>query len=296
MKRRDFIKTTAAVSATIAGSTLFAQPNSPAGVPVFKITGESPGAMAKRAVAELGGMKKFVSRGNIVMIKPNIGWNRTVEQAANTNPDVVGALIEMAFDAGAKKVIVMDNPCHKAEDTYQRSGIEAMTKKMGAEIRFPDENRLVAYDFKGENIQKWPVFKDFIEVDTFINAPILKHHGSAGLTIGMKNLFGIVGGRRGKLHRDMGMSIADLANGFKVDLTVVDAYRILKRNGPVGGRVSDVEMKKTLIASTNIMENDVVATDVFGEVPEKYDFLQSAFEKKMGNIELSKINLKTITI
>ena len=169
-------------------------------------------------------------------------------------------------------------------------------KKAGAEVRFADENRLVVHDFKGQRVQKWLTFKDFLEVDKFINVPILKHHGSSGLTIGMKNLFGILGGRRGKLHRNMGASIADLANGFKIHLTVVDAFRVMKRNGPVGGRLSDVELKKTVIASSNIMEADVVATTVFGTDPAQYPFIQEAATRKMGKDKLNLINLKSITI
>lgn len=296
MERRDFIKTAAAVTAVLSVPGAIATAQSPLGNQVIKVTGESPYEMAKRAVAELGGMKKFISRQDIVMVKPNIGWNSTIEQAANTNPDVVRAVVEMAFDAGAKKVIVMDNTCNSATETYQRSGIQDAAKKAGAEVRFTDENRIVIHDFKGKRVEKWPVFKDFLEVDKFINVPILKHHGSAGITIGMKNLYGILGGRRGKLHQGMGAGIADLAKGFKTHLTIVDAYRVLMRNGPTGGRISDVELKKSLIASANIMEADVVAVDVFGGQPGQFDFIRSAFELGIGQMELAKINLKTIKI
>jgi uncharacterized protein (DUF362 family) len=296
MKRRDFMKKTMVVSSSLYLPSIFSMAQSGDGTPVIKVEGESPYENTKRAVQELGGMGKFVSKQDIVMVKPNIGWNRTIEQAANTNPEVIRAVVEMALNAGAKKVIVMDNSCHKAEDTYKRSGIQEMAKKTGADVRFADENKLVVHDFKGERVKKWPVFRDFLEVDKFINVPILKHHGSAGLTIGMKNLYGILGGRRGKLHRSMGMSIADLASGFKTDLTIIDAYRVLKRNGPIGGRLSDVELKKTVIASKNIMEADVVAVNLFGTTPEQYDFIQAAFGKKMGNIDMTKIKLKTVKV
>jgi uncharacterized protein (DUF362 family) len=293
MKRRDFImQSTVATSAILLpGFMNFA---GDAGSLVVKVEGESPYTIAKKAVEALGGMGKFVSKQDVVMIKPNIGWNRTVEQAANTNPDVIKAVIEMVLNAGAKKVIVMDNSCHKPADTYKRSGIEAAAKAAGAEVRYADENRLIVHDFKGKSLKRWPVFKDFLEVDRFINVPILKHHGSSGLTIGMKNLYGILGGRRGKLHRNMGQGIADLGYGFKTDLTIVDAYRILRRNGPIGGRVSDVELKKTVIASPNILEADVVAINLFGDEPMKYDFIRAAEEKKMGNTDITKINLKTL--
>ena len=295
MKRREFIKTSTIAAATtcISGIPAF----STGGVdPVSKVTGESPYEIAKKGVELIGGMKKFISKQDIVMIKPNIGWNRKVEHAANTNPEVLRAIIEMVFDAGAKKVIVMDNSCHKSEDTYRRSGIKEAVKKSGAEIRFSDENKLVVHNFNGEKLKKWPVFKDHLEVDKFINVPILKHHSSAGLTIGMKNLYGIIGGRRGKLHRNMGENIADLAYGFKTDLTIVDAYRILKKNGPVGGRLSDVELKKTIICSKNIFEADVVAVDLFGKSVDEIDFIGAGFRRGMGQKEISKINLKTMKI
>ena len=295
MKRREFIKNTAVMSSSIYFTGLLAAQEA-GGQPVIKVQGESPYELAKRAVRELGGMEKFISKQDIVMVKPNIGWNRTVEQAACTNPEVVRAVVEMAYNAGAKNVIVMDATCHTAADTYKNSGIREAAEKAGAEVRFADENRLKVYDFKGQRLNRWPVYKDFLDVDKFINVPILKHHGSAGLTIGMKNLYGILGGNRGKLHRSMGQGIADLARGFKTDLTIIDAYRILLHNGPIGGRVSDVELKKTLIASTNVMEADVVAVDVFGKVPEQYEFIRAAFDNKLGQMDISKINLKSITI
>jgi len=296
MKRRDFIVKSSAVMASSLVSSINLKGKAIAKYPVIKVTGESPYKLAKKAIIELGGMKKFVANQDVVMVKPNIGWNRTVEQASNTNPEVIKAIIEEILNAGAKKVIIMDNTCHKAEDSYERSGIAEVAKKLGAEVKYADKNRLVAYDFKGEFIKKLPIYRDFFEVDKFINVPILKHHGSAGLTIGMKNLYGILGGRRGKLHQYMGKSIADLAKGFKVDLTIIDAYRTLIRNGPVGGRLSDVVLNKTVIASQNIFEADVVAVDVFGEIPEKYDFIKEGFKRKLGEMDLKKIDLKEFKI
>ena len=296
MKRRTFVKNGLLFSGALTLPSLLPAQVKSSGPLVAQVQGESPYEITKRAVAEIGGMGKIIARGDVVMIKPNIGWNRTVEQAACTNPEVLRALIELVFTAGAKKVMVMDNTCHKAEDCYQRSGIEAMAKKAGAEVRYCDENRLVAHDFKGEYLGKWPVFRDFLEVDKFVNVPILKHHGSAGLTIAMKNLFGILGGNRGKLHRDMGENIADLAGNFTSHLVLVDAYRVLMRNGPVGGRLSDVELRRTVIASTHIMHAEVAAVVLFGKDPRQMEFLQAAFNRKMGEIEMAKIPFKSLTI
>ncbi|MCK4766237.1 MAG: DUF362 domain-containing protein [Candidatus Aminicenantes bacterium] len=296
MKRRDFLKKTAAVSTALSFPAFFNLEGAAGDSLVVKVSGESPYEITKRAVKELGGMGKFISKQDVVMVKPNIAWNRSVEQAGNTNPEVVGAVVEMVLEAGAKKVIVMDHTTHKAPSSYKRSGIEAAAKKAGAEVRHADENRLIVHDFKGRVLKRWPVFKDHLEVDKFINLPILKHHGSSVLTIAMKNLYGIIGGNRGKLHRKMGDNIADLANGFKTHLTIVDAYRVLLRNGPTGGRLSDVELKKTVIACANIMEADVVAADLFGKSPQEVPFIQAAFERKMGNMELDKINIKSFKV
>jgi uncharacterized protein (DUF362 family) len=292
MKRRTFVRNGILVSSgLLVGPLVRAQ----APADVIQVKGASPYEITRRAVAELGGMNRFVARGDVVMVKPNIGWNRTPEQAACTNPEVLRAVIELAFAAGAKKVVVMDNTCHKAEDCYQRSGIEAMARRAGAEVRFSDENRLVAHDFKGEFLGKWPVYRDHLEVDKFINVPILKHHGSSGLTIAMKNLYGILGGNRGKLHRDMGENIADLASGFRSHLVVVDAWRVLVRNGPVGGRLSDVEERRTVIASGNILHADVAAAALFGRDARQVEFLQAAHARKMGEIDIAKIALKSLS-
>jgi len=262
---------------------------------VVQVKGNSPYEATQRAIAELGGMGKIVSRGDVVMVKPNIGWNRSVEQAACTNPEVLRAVIELAYAAGAKNVVVMDNTCHRAEDCYQRSGIAAAARKAGAELRFCDENRLALHDFRGEYLGKWPVYRDHLEVDKFINVPVLKHHGSSGLTIAMKNLYGILGGNRGKLHRDMGENIAELAAGFRSHLVVVDAWRVLMRNGPVGGRLSDVEERRTVIASTHIMHADVAAAVLFGRDARELEFLQAAHARRMGEIDIARIALKSLT-
>ena len=295
MKRRDFFKTTLAASTALSIAPML-RGNTPAPAPAAVIGGgNDPHAVTLAVIAAMGGMKKFVSKGDVVMLKPNIGWNRRVEQAACTNPEVLRALAESALNAGAKKVIVMDRPCHKPEDTYLRSGIGPMARELGLELRHTDDNRLVLHDFKGKFLEKWPVYRDFLEVDKFINVPILKHHGSAELTIAMKNLYGILGGRRGKLHRNMGGNIADLANGFTSHLVVVDAWRILLRNGPVGGRLSDVAVKKTVIASTNILEADVLAADLFGRVPAEIPFISAGGELSMGRTDPASIPVKRLT-
>ncbi|HOW44610.1 MAG TPA: DUF362 domain-containing protein [Candidatus Aminicenantes bacterium] len=295
MKRRAFIQNGSALATGLMLAPLVpAQAGAGSADAVVQVRGASPYEITRRAVTELGGMKRFVSRGDLVMVKPNIGWNRTVEQGACTHPEVVRAVVEMALAAGARKVVVMDNTCHKAEDCYQRSGIAAAARQAGAEVRFSDESRLAVHDFRGEVLGRWPVFRDHLEADKFINVPVLKHHGSSGLTMAMKNLYGILGGNRGKLHRDMGENIADLAAGFRSHLVVVDAWRVLVRNGPVGGRLSDVEERRTVIASANIMHADVAAAALFGRDARQVESLQAASARRMGEIDIAKVPLRRL--
>jgi len=295
MKRRDFIKNSLLFtsSLSIVGNKVFSSNSNSI---VYKVEGNSPYLITKGLIERMGGMKRFISKNDIVMIKPNIAWNRSVEYAANTNPEVLKAIIEEVFNAGAKKVIVMDNTCHNAELSYKKSGIQNLAKQMGAEVRFVDDKRLGLYNFKGEFVKKYPVYRDFLEVDKFINVPILKHHGLSGLTIAMKNLYGVLGGRRGKLHRKIHKSIADISYGFKNDLIIVDAFRILKNHGPVGGNLSDVEMKKTVIGATNIMEADVVAANIFGKEPKTIGFLREGYKRGIGEIDLNKIVVKEFRV
>jgi uncharacterized protein (DUF362 family) len=242
-------------------------------------------------------MKRIVSRGDVVMVKPNIGWNRSVEQAACTHPEVLRAVIELAFAAGAKKVVVMDNTCHKAEDCYARSGIEAMARQAGAELRFSDEARLVLHDFKGEVLGQWPVFRDHLEVDKFINVPVLKHHGGAKLSLTMKNLMGVVWDRRFFHDRGLDQCIADLCFAPRVpDLSVLDAYRILRRNGPQGRAEEDGEIAKYQLLGRDMVALDAAAAKLFGHQPEEIGHIRIAGEMGAGRADLGKVRIKRLTL
>jgi len=156
------------------------------------IEGNDPAQLARQAVEELGGMKRFVSRGDIVLVKPNIGWDRTPEQAANTNPDIVAEIVRQCLQSGAKRVIVTDVSCNEARRCFQRSGIAAAAQAAGAEVILPDPSRFKEVDLKGEVLTRWQVFDTFLNVDKVINAPIAKHHALTGTTLGMKNWYGIL--------------------------------------------------------------------------------------------------------
>lgn len=253
MRRREFIK------AIIAGASLpLLAGKTPVNFNAVEAYGDDPYKITRDALKAFG-LKNVASRGDVVLVKPNIGWDRRPEQAANTNPMVVKAIIDTAFEAGASKVFVFDNPCNVAKRTYYRSGIARAAKEAGARVIFLRDSHLVEERIKGEFLKEWKVYRQALEVDRIIDVPIVKHHSLARATIGMKNLMGLIGGMRGYLHRQIDTAIVDLAQFFKPSLIVVDAYRVLKAHGPQGGSLRDVVLKKKVLVT-----QDIVAADYWG--------------------------------
>lgn len=221
--------------------------------------GPSPARITRAAIDALGGISRFVPKGARVVVKPNIGWDRTPEQAANTNPEVVAEIIRMALEAGAKSVLVLDNPCNDPRRCYERSGIAAAVRGAGGTIDFFEESRCRKMKLGGDRLKEWEVHPAVIEADVRINVPVAKHHGLADLTLGMKNWMGSVGGARGRMHQDIDTCVVDLAAFFRPQLTIIDGVRILTRGGPQGGSLGDVKRLDTVIAS-----GDPVAAEARG--------------------------------
>jgi uncharacterized protein (DUF362 family) len=295
MKRRDFIRDIAAGSLALrfGPGTLAGANATPAAVPVLvAVEGESPAAITREAIAALGGMKRFVGRGEKVVIKPNIGWDRTPEMAACTNPEVVKTLVELVLDAGAKTAIVIDNTTNQAKRCYVRSGIQEAVKQAGGDMLFVDDYRVKKMALKGAWIKEWEIVLDVIEADKIINVPIAKHHSLCRLTLGMKNWLGATGGARNQFHQGLDKAVVDLAAFFKPQLTVLDAYRILVRNGPQGGRVSDTELVKTVVAGTDPVAVDAMAASFFGVAPRELPYLGFARDRGLGEFQLEKVRLE----
>ena len=295
MNRRDFIKDVTIGSLFLSlNPYLLAQDKGHPDLAV--VQGESPASITKKAISLLGGMHRFVSKGDVVVVKPNIGWDRTPEQAACTNPDVVAALVELSLESGAKEVKVMDNPCNPARRTYARSGISAAARKAGAKVLLPNKHRLKKIPLNGEWLKEWQVYTDFIEADKIINVPIAKTHSLSRLTLGMKNWLGAIGGNRSQLHQKLDQAMIDLSAFFKPCLTVLDGYRILIRNGPQGGRLSDTKLHKTVAAGVDYVAIDTLGATFFGLSPQDLRFLQLAKEKGFGETDLEQLNIEKRTV
>jgi uncharacterized protein (DUF362 family) len=295
MKRRTFIKdiTVGSMMLHLPGDLLAQGSAAPQ---LASITGEDPARITKEAVSVLGGMTKFVAKGDKVLIKPNIGWDRTPNLAACTNPDVVRAIVEMCFEAGAKEVKVLDNPCNPARRTYIRSGISKAAKDAGAEVPYPNDHKLKKVPLNGEHLKEWEVYSDFLETDKIINVPIAKHHSLSRVTLGMKNWLGALGGNRNQLHQGLDYAMVDLAAYFKPVLTVLDAYRVLFRNGPQGGRLSDVKETKTVVAGVDYVAVDALGATFLDVVPSELPFLKIAQERGLGEFNLENLTIEKRTL
>jgi uncharacterized protein (DUF362 family) len=254
---------------------------------------DKPAELVRKAIKALGGMGRFVKKGNRVLIKPNIAFARPPEGAANTNPEVVAELVQLCVEAVAKEVIVLDYTLDPARITYEMSGIAKAAEAKGARVVYVSPRDFVPIEVpKGKILSAYDVrvLKQVLDADVFINVPIAKTHGSARLTLGMKNLMGIIQDR-GAWHRsgDLHQCIADFVTAVKPHLTVIDAIRILASGGPKGpGRV---EQKDTIIASTDIVAADAYATTLFGLTPNDVPHIIKAAELGVGVADLKRVKI-----
>ena len=292
MNRREFLKVSGLfvlMNRALSGVVLGAGPG-PSVVAVAE--GKDYGAVTRGAVNALGGFSRFVKTGSTVVVKPNMGWDRRPEQAATTHPAVVRAIAEECVKAGAKRVKVFDNPCNDMRRSYEDCGIAAALKGMkNVEVRYIEEERFKKVNLKGTFLKEWELYGDALSADVFINAPIAKHHSLTRVTLGLKNMMGIMGGDRGFIHRQIEDALADLNSVVKSHLVVIDATRILTAHGPTGGSLSDVKVLNKVIASTDIVAADAVASGLFGLAPRDVPITVAAHKRGLGQIDLQNIKI-----
>ncbi len=241
-------------------------------------------ALTRAAIEALGGMKRFVSPGETVCVKPNIGWDRTPVHAANTNPLVVAEVVRLALAARASKVIVSDASCNDSGRSFQRSGIWKAAHDAGAHVIVPADHHFRDMRLGGEVLGQWPVLRPLVSVDKVINVPVAKHHNLAKYTGAMKNWYGLLGGRRNRLHQSIDISIADLATFMQPTLTVIDATRVLMRNGPQGGNIADTKDMHTVIASVDQVAADAYACGLVGVKPEQLKYVVLGHQRGLGTM------------
>jgi uncharacterized protein (DUF362 family) len=302
MHRRDFVRYMAALG-LVSGAGRLVLPEevwamAPRETPqplVAKAQGTNYAQLVGDTIQALGGMKKFVNAGEVVVVKPNMAWDRPPEMAANANPAVVRQVVELCLQAGAKQVKVLDYTCDDARKAYATSGIQAAVeglKDPRAVMQFVDERNFVEVQIeKARALKKWSFYKDILEADRFINIPVAKQHSEARLTMCLKNMMGAIGPWRGRIHVGLHQNIADMNLILRPDLHVLDATRILLRNGPKGGRIEDVAVKNLVFAGADPVALDALGTGLFGMKPADIGYITRAYQAGRGEMDLSKIKI-----
>ncbi|MFH1372743.1 MAG: DUF362 domain-containing protein [bacterium] len=316
MERREFLKKTgqAAALAAVTGGVGYLfhnrQLETYAGVTTLKtdftvadnvslprialVRHDDPTYALKSALDLVGGIGRFIHPGERVTIKPNVGWDRTPAQAANTNPDLVAEMVRQCLKAGADEVIVTDVSCNDPRRCFIRSGIRDAARQAGARVILPTPEDFVQVNLKGRVLSIWPVLKYFVQTDRLINMPLVKNHSLSRCTLGMKNLFGILGGRRNQLHQQIDQSIVDLARYARPTLTVVDATRVLFRSGPQGGSLDDVAIENSVMCATDQVAADARAAEFLGLTGVHVGHITLAAAAGLGNIDYHAAGYKEI--
>lgn len=298
MNRRQFLQKTATAGIGLTVSNGLANLLEAAPAPKIDLVvaqGPSPAQITRMAIDGLGGIRKFISRGDIVVVKPNMGWDRLPEQAANTNPEVLAEVVRLCVEAGAKKVKVFDHPVNDARRCYVQSGIAAAARAAGAEISYMDDRKFKDMEIKGIALKSWPLYTEIIEADRVINVPIAKHHSLSRLTLSMKNWMGIMGGSRDRIHQKIDESLVDLAMKVKPTLTVLDAVRILVKNGPQGGDLRDVKRLDTVIAGVDQVAIDSYGATLFGLKGSDLGYVRVGQKAGLGIMDLSQLAIRKVT-
>jgi len=304
MDRRDFVRkmvgaSLAAGMGPLLGTSvpLLGRDEEPP-IDLVAIRGGEPDIMFDQGIAALGGMQAFVGRGSTVVVKPSMGWAVPPERAGNASPRLVARIVERCFEAGASKVYVFDHTCDDWKRCYRGSGIEEAASRAGATVVSGD-SKSYYHEVEvpgGRSLRSAMEHELVLESDVLVNVPILKSHGGVRLTIAMKNLMGVVWDRRFWHSNDLHQCIADFAAYRRPTLNVVDAYRVMKRNGPRGVSVADVVTMKAQLISTDIVAVDTAATKLFGMEPSAVRYIPLAADRNVGRMDLENLHIKRIAV
>jgi uncharacterized protein (DUF362 family) len=306
MDRRTFFKkglgATVAVGATLTGryQELFAEPYFANDLPfdLVAVKGGEPDIMLRKGMEAFGGIGKFVKKGQKVVLKPNIGWDVTPERAGNTNPKLVAEIIRQCRAVGASEGTMFGHTCDNWKRCYKNSGIESAVKDAGGKIASAHTEGYY-HEISipnGRSITNAKEHELLLSSDVFINVPILKNHGGARLTIAMKNMMGNVWDREIWHRTDLHQCIADYAAYRKPTLNIVDAYYVMKQNGPRGVSVEDVVTMKSLLISTDMVAIDTASAKLFGMNPTDVRYIQIASDQKIGRMDLENLRIKRLTV
>jgi len=323
MERREFLKRAGATGLAVVGAALGAiwlhDPRSGAeyfrdwkskktkslksfrvnrlkgAVDMAVVRGKDPEKMMRAGLAEMGSIGSFVQKGDVVVIKPNVAFDRPPALGVTTNPDVLKAIARLCQEAGARKIIVADNPINQPEGCFFKSGIQQAAEEVGAEVMLPKPSAFALLKIEGEALSIWPMFyQPFEQATKVIGVAPCKDHNLCSASMTMKNWYGLLGGRRNQFHQKIHDVIADFSHMMKPTLVVLDATRILMQNGPTGGRLSDVSETNTIVIGTDMVAVDTFGYTLFGRDPDKLDYLHKAEARGLGSTKWKEQNWKEV--
>lgn len=300
MTRREFLKKSAAAG---IGAGLLLLPRglrslaaAEAYPDLVAVRGGTPEAMFERGMRIIGGMGRFVKRGQTVVVKPNMSWDLAPEYGVNTSPALVAAVVRHCRDAGARRVLILDHSIEHWERSAKNSGVLAAATGAGAVYAQAErEGYYHKVSVNGRRLRETMVHESLLESDVLISVPVLKSHGGAGLTISIKNLMGCVWNRQAYHSAGLQSCIADFLRVKKPDLNIIDAYRVVSKNGPRGGSLADVVQMGSLIISPDVVAADTAASMLLGRKQGEVEYIRFAAEAGFGQMDLSKLNIQRVT-
>jgi len=256
--------------------------------------GESVKDKVRAAVEAVGGMRKFVKVGAKVLLKPNAAFSQPPEVGANTNPEVVVAVAELCYEAGAEEVLIVEHTIDRPPLVFEVNGMAEAAKRAGAKL-VPANNRGMyrRVDIpRGRRIKWDEVARQVFEVDTIINLPVCKVHSASGVSLGLKNLMGL-NWNRGRFHAlGLHQCIADLATVIRPHLTILDATRCLLTGGPRGpGKVVE---RGVIVAGLDPVAVDAFGCRLLGRRPQDIGYIRIAHEMGLGEMNLERALIKQV--
>ena len=268
----------------------------PAGATALGIArGEKFDAMLRMAINAIGGIAHFIQKGDVVLIKPNVAFDRSPKLGATTNPEVLAALIRLVLETGAAEVRVADNPIESPESCFAKTGIAAAALSAGAKLYLPTPSSFEMVEVPGAKlIARWPFFyAPFRGVDKVIGVAPVKDHNLCHASLTTKNWYGLLGGRRNQFHQDIHNIVADLALMIKPTFVILDGSRVLMKSGPTGGDLSDVAAGHTLVAATDPIAADAWGfSQLLGRSGELPKYLFNARDRGLGNPDWRNLTWK----
>ncbi len=209
--------------------------------------------MVTAALKEMGGIERFIVKGDVVVVKPNVAFDKNPDLAATSSPDTVAAVVRLCLEAGARKVIVADNPINNPESCFFKTKVGDAAQRAGAEVMLPQHSYFEDLYVGGETIKgTWKMFyRPFREATKVIGVSPVKDHNLCKATITTKNWYGLLGNPRNQFHQDIHGIISDFALMMKPTFVVADGRKLLMRNGPTGGSLNDVKKADAMVVGTD---------------------------------------------